>query len=312
MLRDILKGDDPQVLAVLETLAHVDADVLVLGGIDWDADGAGLAALNAHLGYPHSITARPNRGLASGFDIDGDGRLDEAEDRVGFADFTGQEGLVVLSRRPVTLVADLGSTPWGDVPNALGPPDDRLAALPVSTTAHWQLAIDATPPLTLLAWHATPPVFDGPEDRNGRRNHDEAVLWLPLIDDRTGPLVLAGFANLDTVDGDGRPDALRALLDHPDLIDLKPGSDGALTASREQGGVNARHQGDPRLDTADWPDEGNGPGNLRVDYLLPSRDLRVTGSGVLWPAPDDPLHAAVVTASRHRIVWLDLDLPAPP
>ena len=79
---------------------------------------------------------------------------------------------------------------------------------------------------------------------------------------------------------------------------------------KRQGGANADHTGDPALDTADWRDEP-GPGNLRVDYVLPSRDLIVTGSGVFWPAPDDPAFRLIGSgkpaSSDHRLVWIDID-----
>lgn len=51
-----------------------------------------------------------------------------------------------------------------------------------------------------------------------------------------------------------------------------------------------------------------GPGNLRVDYVLPSIDLDVVGSGVYWPTTDDP-HAYLNRASDHRLVWIDVRLP---
>jgi endonuclease/exonuclease/phosphatase family metal-dependent hydrolase len=53
-------------------------------------------------------------------------------------------------------------------------------------------------------------------------------------------------------------------------------------------------------------------GGLRLDYVLPSKDLTVTGAGVLWPGADDPLMADLTAASRHFPVWVDLALPAPP
>ena len=45
--------------------------------------------------------------------------------------------------------------------------------------------------------------------------------------------------------------------------------------------VNPDHSGDPALGTADWSDSV--PGNLRVDYVLPSAGLTIVGSGVVWP-----------------------------
>jgi hypothetical protein len=63
----------------------------------------------------------------------------------------------------------------------------------------------------------------------------------------------------------------------------------------------------PERATAAWL------GGRRVDYLLPSVGLEVTGGGVFWPAAaDDPEgHALAEAASDHRLAWLDLRLGAP-
>ena len=158
----------------------------------------------------------------------------------------------------------------------------------------------------ILAFHATPPVFDGPEDRNGRRNHDEAALWLHYLDGAFGPppagrFVLVGDANLDPEDGEGRPEALRRLLSHPRLTDPAPRSAEAAAAARAEGGANDGHRGDPALDTANWDDRPGGPGNLRVDYILPSSDWIVANAGVAWPET-----AARGEKPRHGLVWVDL------
>jgi endonuclease/exonuclease/phosphatase family metal-dependent hydrolase len=149
--------------------------------------------------------------------------------------------------------------------------------------------------LHVLAWHATPPVFDGPEDRNGRRNHDEAAFWLHLLEGELpfpppdGGFVLMGDANLDTDRSDGRTEAMRALLASPFLQDARP-------------------QGAEAMATADFS-ANTGPGKMRVDYVLPSAGLKVLRSGVLWPGADDALRETALSASRHRLVWVDLDLP---
>jgi len=114
-----------------------------------------------------------------------------------------------------------------------------------------------------------------------------------------------GDANLDPEDGAGLHEAIRDLLADPRLQDPRPASAGAAAAARLQGGANTRQTGDPAQDTADWKDTP-GPGNLRVDYVLPSRDLKVTTSGVVWPAPGAPLADAAGTASRHHLVWVDV------
>lgn len=301
--------------AVITLLRVADADILVLAGVDFDLAGHGMAQLAARLAdYPHHFARAPNRGVPSGLDRDGDGRLGEAEDALGYGAFRGQGGLAVLSRHGFDLGAmrDFSGFAWRDLPGHLAPADVP-GDFPLSTTAHWDLPVilPGGGRLNLLIWHATPPVFDGPEDRNGRRNHDEAAFWRHYLDGGLGPapehFVLAGVGNLDPVDG-ARAGAIEALLTDPRLIDPIPASEGAIAAAG-QGGANGGQRGDPARDTVDWRDDDGGPGNLRVDYLLPSSSVSVTGAGVLWPAPGAPLAEVVAAASRHRLVWVDLALP---
>ena len=120
-------------------------------------------------------------------------------------------------------------------------------------------------------------------------------------------MVVIGNANLDPLDGDGRREAIAELLAHARLQDPRPSSPRGAEMAAEQGGTNAQHKGDPAFDTADWRDEG-GPGNLRVSYVLPDRQLAVRDAGVAWhlgteaSGTDRPL--------RHGLVWVDVDLGA--
>ncbi|MCZ0960236.1 endonuclease/exonuclease/phosphatase family protein [Paracoccus sp. EF6] len=305
LLRDIRRSD-PQVLAAARVIAAAAPDVIVLTGLDWDGDGQALAAFAGVLeqaghAMPHHFSRRPNSGMPTGLDLDGDGRAGGADDAQGFGQFSGQNGMAILSRLPLGVVIDHSAVLWRDLPGNLMPPLPPEAAevQRLSSTAHWDVPVltDAGR-LHLLAWSATPPVFDGPEDRNGRRNHDEAAFWLHHLP--PAPFVLAGNPNLDLADGEGRPQAMAALLEHAQ----DPQPKGAFQP--EQAGANAGHRGDPALDTGAF--DPAGPGNLRVDYLLPAKGLRITGSGVIWPAPGDPLAAAVEAASDHRLVWVDIDL----
>ncbi len=289
--------------------------MLVLTGVDFDAGGAALDALAARLGasgadYPTRFALPPNAGLPTGLDLDGDGRLGRARDAQGYGRFPGQGGLAILSRLPVDAdaVQDYSAVLWRDLPGAI-PPDDmapEVAAIQrLSSTGHWAvpLILPGGGRLTLLVFAATPPVFDGPEDRNGRRNHDEAAFWLRLIEGALpmpapdGPLVLIGKPNLDPVDGEGRHDALRALMAHPALQDPAPRG----SAGRSDPG----QAGDPALDTYAGP----GTGGLRLSLILPDSRLAVTASGVLWPPDEDPMAATLATASRHHPVWVDITLP---
>lgn len=323
LLRDILTGEDPQVEAAAGVIAAAAPDVILLTGIDYDLDGVALAAFAARIaaaggGYPHRFTARPNTGMATGLDLDGDGRPGGPGDAQGFGRFAGEGGMAVLSRLPLGQAADYSALLWRDLPGNLmagaGLAEEVAAVQRLSTTGHWAVPVDLPGggQITLLAWLATPPVFDGPEDRNGRRNHDEAAFWLRLLDGDlpfappAAPFVLLGDANLDPVDGEGRVEALAALLADPRVQDLRPESAGAAAAAA-QGGANARHKGPAALDTADWPDDP-GPGNMRVDYVLASGGLVVEGAGVWWPASGAAADQAAA-ASRHRLVFVDIRLP---
>ena len=293
----------------MEAAARVAAaapDVIALQGIDWDAEGRALKAfadLIAAQGHemPHRLALRPNRGLP----------LDPARPggiQHGWARFAGQGGMALLSRHPLGAPTDLSGFLWRDLPNARSAGADGApllagpwADLRLSTTGHWIVPVEAPGgTLAVLMHHATPPVFDGPEDRNGRRAADEAALWARLLDGRLaapspeGPLVLLVLANLDPLDGDGPREGIAELLAHPRLTDPRPRGGGADVA-------DAGHLGDPALDTADWPDPPGGPGNLRVSYVLPSRDLGVRAAALSWP-PE-------AAASRHAVVWADLVLP---
>lgn len=326
LLRDVQTGKDAQAEAAAAVIAAAAPDVLLLTGIDYDHRLAALSAFAARIAargadYPNLLALRPNTGWMTPLDLDGDGRLGGPGDAQGWGRFAGEGGMAILSRLPIdeAAVQDFSSFLWADLPDALLPPDMAAEVAEIqrlSTTGHWAVPVilPGGGRLTLLAWHATPPVFDGPEDRNGRRNHDEAAFWTALLDGRlpfpppAAPFVLLGDGNLDPADGEGRPEAIRALLADPRLQDPAARSDGAGGAAA-QGGVNDGHRGDPALDTADWPDDPGKPGNMRVDLVLPSADLPVLEAGVLWPRAGVPLAEEARAASRHRLVWVRLDLP---
>jgi hypothetical protein len=133
--------------------------------------------------------------------------------------------------------------------------------------------------LWLGLFAATPPVFDGPEDRNGRRNHDEVAFWSHLLGgqlDTAAPpgLVIAGNANLDPERGAGRREAIARLSTHPSLQYPAP-------------------EGDLGLATVDFGPES--AGRLRLAYILPDRVWQITGSGQI-----------ASPAQRHRLIWVDL------
>lgn len=301
MLRDLARGTDDQINAVLQVVAAADADVLALQSIDYDLTGEALTLLADAAGYPHHFALRPNTGMPTRFDMNGDGRFGGPADAQGYGRFSGQGGMAILSRYPILAdqARDLSDILWVDIPDPLLPVTDQgpfpsaeaQAALRLSTTGHWIVPIDVPGVrFEMMVFHASPPVFDGKEDRNGRRNHDEIRLWQHVLNGDvgtppSGPFIIAGDANLDSVDGDGIKSAILNLLVDPRVQDVAP----------------TGHAG---TDTVDWTDPV--PGDLRVDYVLPSTHWTVQDAGVLWPAPDDPLAETVAAASRHRLVWIDL------
>ncbi|WP_232622718.1 endonuclease/exonuclease/phosphatase family protein [Pseudorhodobacter sp. MZDSW-24AT] len=286
LLRDLEKTADPtqdsasDLRVATAVIAALQADVLVISGFDYDAGGLALAALNRGLPqpYPHLVPLRPNTGVASGFDLDGNGRRGEARDALGHGRFPGEGGLAILSRLPVDAAAgaDHSGLLWRDLPGADLPPLPAGAAevLPLSTTGHHDTALVLPDGrrLHLLTWHATPPAFDGPEGRNVKRNHDETAFWLHLLDSPQAPpppFVLIGQANLDPDKGNGDASALRALLSDARVQDVLAG------------------------DTVDY---GGALGPLRVAYILPSAGITVTAAG----------HAPQPEGARHHPIWVEI------
>lgn len=292
MLRDLVTGDE-QAEAALAIVADAGADILLLLDVDWDYEGRGLAALVAQLGdrglsYPYAVALRPNSGVPSGIDLDGDGDTYGPRDAMGYGWFTGDSGLALLSNRPLGPPRDHSDVLWSSRSDAVRVlPEMARDVVPLATTAQWTVPVTiGTTEITLVTMAAGTPVFDGVEDRNGLRNRDEIGFVADLASEADLPLVL-GRANLDPERGDGIRDAIDALLAHPGLQDPKPA---APDGGRE---------------TAMW----DSVGPMRVDYVLPPRALTVTGAGISRPGPDDPLAAAAAEAGTGRLVWVDLVVP---
>jgi 3-phytase len=321
--------------------------------------------------YPYVFVAPSNTGIHSGFDLNNNGSVvgtpgapGYGDDALGFGEFPGKFGMAVFSQHPIDYdaVRTFQNFKWKDMPGALLPTypqtwpvaelrglpwytDAELAVLPLSSKSHWDIpidiggavdAIDATT-VHFLVSHPTPPVFDGDEDRNGRRNFDEIRLWADYITPGAGDyiyddnsvhgglapgqkFVIAGDQNSDPLDGDSRPGAIQQLLDNPRVnTTVTPESPGALEQGLRQGGANLNHESDHRFDTADFAD--GAPGNLRADYVLPSRNLHIVDAGVFWPLMSDPLfplvglfdfgliHVGGFPTSDHRHVWVDVKVP---
>jgi len=352
LLSDLSGGSNKQAQKVARVLRTVRPDIVLLNEFDFSEDNKAVNCfleeyVNATadwageepIRYPYFFTAPVNTGVPSGRDLDHDGKTNGPGDAIGFGKFPGQYGMVLLSQFPIETndVRTFQKLLWKSMPDALLPAsgkddntnwysEEDLNLLRLSSKSHWDVPVNIDGQiLHLLTSHPTPPAFDGPEDRNGRRNHDEIRLWAEylsdgekswLIDDqeRSGTLpndasfIILGDQNADPNDGASYQVAINQLLKHPRInAELTPSSAGGSEAAKAQGGKNSEHKGDHSHDTADFNDRG--VGNLRADYVLPSKNLNATAAGIFWPLSTDP-GAKVADCSDHRLVWIDLKLSA--
>jgi len=356
LVTDLSTPNNAQAKAVAEIIQRTRPEVLLINEFDFVENGVAAELFQENylsvsqngagpIDYGYYFVAPSNTGIPSGFDLNNNGFVGGADDAFGFGFFPGQFGMVVYSMHPIDYdnIRTFQLFLWKDMPGALLPDDpnlpgpadwyspEELDVFRLSSKSHWDVPILVDgKTVHFLTSHPTPPVFDGPEDRNGTRNYDEIRFWADyIIPSRSGYIyddngnqgglepgamfVIAGDQNSDPLDGDSIPGAIQQLLDHP-LVNTKvtPSSEGAVQQAALQGGANATHLSNPAFDTADFSDFA--PGNLRADYVLPRKNLRIIDSEVFWPLNTDPLFSLVGTfpfpSSDHRLVWVDVWVPS--
>lgn len=345
LANDFVSQDNAQANKIAEIIQRVRPDILLLNEVDYDEDGLAIRRFQdkflsvAHgtakpIAYAHSFSASVNTGVQSGLDLDNDGQIGGPGDAFGYGYFLGQYGMCLLSRYPINVkqIRTFQNFLWQDMPGALLPNTDgtpyytdaELAKLRLSSKSHWDVPIVIEGKVVhLLCSHPTPPVFDGPEDRNGQRNHDEIRFWADDIDETRSSyiyddrgakgglpaesqFILVGDMNADPMDGDSSNNAIDQLLSHPMInSSLVPASLGARLKATRDAGVNRMHRGDSSQDTSDFNDRT--VGNLRLDYVLPSNRLKVISCGVYWPAENEEGYN-LLDASDHRLVWIEIEL----
>lgn len=365
LIKDLSTPDNIQARNVAEIIQRVNPDVVLINEFDYVEGSIAADLFNKNylsvsqngvkpVDYKYRYVAPSNTGIHSGFDLDNDGAVVSTlgnrgygNDALGFGEFPGQYGMALYSKYPILQdsIRTFQNFLWKDMPGALLPDDPTTTALNdwysaeelevfrLSSKSHWDVPIDVNGNIIhALVSHPTPPVFDGPEDRNGKRNHDEIRLWADYITPEKGGyiyddkgnlgglqtrsnFVIMGDQNADPVDGDSFNNAIQQLLNNP-LINtsVTPASEGGPEQAILDSGVNLTHKGNPAFDTADFGDRPPfGSGNLRVDYVLPSKDLEITNAGVFWPVTSDPLYrlvgdrqnAATTPTSDHSLVFAD-------
>lgn len=340
----LIAAIDPDIMLVNE----IEYDYISSHPLSGEAFAELIRQQRAHLGMAdrqYAVFQKPsNTGIHSGHDLNRDGTIDPvpgtqdyANDAWGYGEFPGHYAMALFVASPLSIETDQARTfqklSWQSMPEALLPigdgesvPDDQpwysaeaIKDFPLSSKSHWDVPVrlDDQSVIRILASHPTPPVFDGPEDRNGRRNHDEIRFWAEYLsgadwitDDEgnrapapTDPVVVLGDLNADPIAGDSLDDPVTAwVLRHPSLNGFfVPES----TVRFESRGRTLRTDA-----TAQF--------GLRVDYVVPSKGILVVRGGVVRGEADlpyeiglddDAIDSINYTASDHFPVWIDIRLP---
>ena len=346
-VRDIARliaAIDPDVLLVNE-LEHDHISSQPLSG---EAFAQLIRQQRAELGMEDRVYATfqapSNTGIPSGFDLDRNGEVvfepgsrAYGGDAFGYGEFPGQYAMGLFVAEPLVLHDDRARTfqnfLWSDMPDALLPMGDgervpadepwftpeMLEVVRLSSKSHWDVPVELPDGtiVHILASHPTPPVFDGPENRNGRRNHDEIRFWGEYLDgadwivDDEGvrggasdaPVVLMGDLNADPIYGDSHGNPIGTWIFNSPRINgyFVPRS----FVSLESGGRKLRPEA-----TSDF--------GLRVDYVLPSKGLLVLRGGIVRGETDLPMQLGFTDqvldsiqydVSDHFPVWIDLRVP---
>ncbi|MDC1105422.1 endonuclease/exonuclease/phosphatase family protein [Prolixibacteraceae bacterium] len=340
MLLKDLKMGCRQAQNVASIIQITRPDVLCLQEFDYDASEEALEIFMTKylqsgedpITYPYYMTFASNTGVLSTSDINNDGKVALPADGYGFGAFEGQYAFVILSKYPIDKekVRTFQNFKWEQMPNPSWPvapegtqwfDDKEKKDLRISSKTQVDVPIDMNGHMIhAIIAHPTPPVFDGKEDRNGRRNYDE-IRFLKdyiegcdyMIDDKGGKgglekgasFVVMGDMNADPYDGDSYRSAIVPLLKSPRLNNevtfgaKVPKSLGALEFNKK---MKRNHKGDDAMDTNVF--------GLRIDYVLPSSDLLVIDSKVYWNEKNHKDGALTFkkNSSDHRMVWADVNI----
>jgi len=351
LIGDLTSPNNAQAQAVAEVIQRTAPDVLLVNEFDYDADGTAADLFHDNYlavsqngqtaqDYPYTYVAPSNTGVQTGADLNQDGTIGGAEDAFGYGEFEGQYGMVLYSKYPILTdkVRTFQNFRWADMPENNLPSDyyGKLISgvLRLSSKSHWDVPVDVDGrTVHVLASHPTPPAFDGPEQRNARRNHDEIRFFADYVtggaaaeyiyDDDGGKgglaegddFVVLGDLNADPQRGASYDKAIMSLLSHENIIDPKPTSRGPVANVRPTLETfllgEAPQSEDYRSRSLRTADFGGSTGTMRVDYVLPSATLEVNDSGVFWPAPGQPgadlVGMSPVRSSDHRLVWADIE-----
>ena len=333
-LANALKANHQQIKNIAEIIQRVRPDIILLNEFDYIPKEQGIEYFKKHylnvsqnnqqaIDFPYSFIAPVNTGLATHFDLDNDGKSTGImADAQGFGFFEGHYGMAVLSKYPIDFdkVRTLQKFKYKDMPNAQMPTDPKTGenwynknewqALRLSSKSFWDLPVKVNnKTVHVLASHPTPPVFDGDEDRNGKRNHDEVRLIADYVSNKAyiyddkgqkgGLKADSRFIILG--DLNASPEGDKARTNTTDQI-LKNALINASFVPQSAGAKEQYDTNEAQNYTANW--------QARVDYVLPSNyGLKIKNGGVFWPTKSSNEYRLIKdrnASSDHRLVWLDL------
>lgn len=280
-----------------------------------------------------SYTPATNTGIPSGHDLDRSGEVHSiaparsqrqtSEQRAyggdcfGFGTFPGQYGMALLVDPALKILENSIRTYqhflWNDLPDVQFPmlkdgtpyyPEEAWAEFRLSSKTHAIVPIQLPNKSIVHAIisHPTPPAFDGPEQRNKLRNHDEIRMIYAIIENHQylyddlglaggleagSSFVVIGDLNADPIHGSSIGDPINSFLLSSNQI---------AKSTAPSSSINI--EGLDPTDTSGF--------RLRVDYVLPSADLGILDSG-LWRHGSDQDSGF---GSDHFPVWVDLLVPS--
>ncbi|MDN5732334.1 MAG: hypothetical protein L0H14_10980, partial [Yaniella sp.] len=217
-------------------------------------------------------------------------------DALGYGDFPGQSSMIIYSKYPIETdkIRDFTSLSWSKMPDNNIPEDVtdlERDMLPLASVSHWDVPIEVDgESVHILASSAA----DASEGSNAKeRNQDQVRFWEDYLDQDTeyitdhrgnrGPLeegaqfLIAGSLKADpNGNGPADPTAISSLLDSEAVTDPQPARTVA-SSDVDQGKLPT----DPEATFHTAPDPTSGSNSYRADYVLPSSNMSVLGSGTL-------------------------------
>ncbi len=309
--------------------------------------------------YPFFETYGTNTGLNSNMDLDNDGKINSGPiDAFGFGYYHGHYAFGLMSKYEIDSenTRTFQNFKWKDLPNSKIPKiEEDNGKIPLgmklgddwftqkewnnfrlSSKNHVDVPIkikvgNKTKNIHLLISHPTPPVFEvGGTKTNLYRNMAEVRFWKEYIENNSTlydddgkfgginglkeKFIILGDLNADNLSGNSstQPEGLLNLLNsnliNQDIVD------GPLMPISNGGKNEENNNGHPK------PETRTSVFGLRVDWVIPSNNLKVINSGVYWQDKNeegrllfnDPRIGkygnSKEVSSDHRFVWTTINI----